>query len=74
MPVHQIIGGADPMHSAKGARWLRGRLPTGRLVELEGVGHYPMFEDPQAFDRALSSLILGVPPDRAPSAVWDNGA
>jgi non-heme chloroperoxidase len=63
LPVHQIIGGADPVHSAKGARWLRGQLASGRLIELEGVGHYPMFEDPAAFDGALASLLPGVPPE-----------
>lgn len=63
MPVHQIIGAADPVHSAKGARWLRERLPSGRLVELDGVGHYPMFENPAAFDSALSMLLTGAPQD-----------
>jgi len=66
LPVHQIIGGADPVHSAKGARWLRGQLSSGRLIELEDVGHYPMFEDPEAFDRAIASLLPGVSPDSEP--------
>jgi non-heme chloroperoxidase len=62
MPVHQIMGTADPVQSMEGARWLRDHLPTGRLVELEGVGHYPMFEAPDRFDISLRGL-LGDSPD-----------
>lgn len=53
LPVLQVIGETDPVHSARGARWLAQRLPDSRLVELPGCGHYPMFEEPDAFDRAL---------------------
>jgi len=40
---------------------LRDRLPTGRLVELEGVGHYPMFEAPDRFDISLRGLLEDSP-------------
>jgi non-heme chloroperoxidase len=52
-PVLQIIGGADPVTSPDGARWLADRLADTRLVELDGVGHYPMFEAGAAFRGAL---------------------
>ena len=53
LPVLQVIGEKDPVHSAKGARWLQERLADARLVELAGCGHYPMIEAPDAFDEAL---------------------
>jgi non-heme chloroperoxidase len=56
-PVHQIIGTQDPLHSLESARWLRSRLGLGRLVTLEGVGHYPMFESPELFDQSLHDVL-----------------
>jgi pimeloyl-ACP methyl ester carboxylesterase len=56
-PVLQVIGADDPVHSAKGARWLAEQLPDARLVEIPGCGHYPMFEAPEAFDAALESFV-----------------
>jgi non-heme chloroperoxidase len=57
MPVLQVIGRADPVHSAKGARWLNERLTDSRLVEIDGCGHYPMFEAPDELDAALRDFI-----------------
>ncbi|WP_235892654.1 alpha/beta fold hydrolase [Mycolicibacterium hodleri] len=57
MPVLQIIGAADPVHSAKGARWLTERLATAELLEIADCGHYPMLEAPDDFDAALTSFV-----------------
>jgi non-heme chloroperoxidase len=57
MPVLQVVGLADPVHSAKGARWLNERLPDARLVEIAGCGHYPMVEAPDEFDAALLDFL-----------------
>jgi non-heme chloroperoxidase len=57
MPVLQIIGEQDPVHSANGARWLNERLTDARLVAIPGCGHYPMFEAPAAFDQALLEFL-----------------
>jgi pimeloyl-ACP methyl ester carboxylesterase len=57
MPVLQIIGRADPVHSTKGARWLNERLADSRLIEIDGCGHYPMFEAPDELDAALLDLL-----------------
>ena len=57
MPVLQIIGEEDPVHSAKGARWLNERLSDARLVAIPSCGHYPMFEAPAAFDEALLEFL-----------------
>jgi len=57
MPVLQVIGLADPVQSAKGARWLNEHLADARLVEIEGCGHYPMIEAPDEFDAALLDFL-----------------
>jgi len=56
-PVLQIVGATDPVHSAKGARWLQQQLPDATLVEIPDCGHYPMLEAPDAFESALLKFI-----------------
>ena len=56
-PVLQIIGSADPVHSAKGARWLQQQLRDATLVEIPDCGHYPMLEAADAFDAALIKFV-----------------
>jgi pimeloyl-ACP methyl ester carboxylesterase len=57
MPVLQVVGAADPVHSARGARWLTQRLADARLAEIDGCGHYPMLEAPGEFDAALLGFL-----------------
>lgn len=59
VPVLQVIGERDPIHSARGAAWLAERLSDSRLVTLEGCGHYPMFEAPAQLDRQLVEFLAG---------------
>jgi non-heme chloroperoxidase len=56
-PVLQIVGATDPVHSAKGARWLQQQLHDATLVEIPDCGHYPMLEAPDAFESALLKFI-----------------
>jgi non-heme chloroperoxidase len=56
-PVLQIIGSTDPVHSAKGARWLQQQLPNSTLLEIPDCGHYPMLEAADAFDAALVKFV-----------------
>jgi len=56
-PVLQVIGEDDPVHSAKGARWLSERLADTRLVTIPDCGHYPMFEAPAALDQHLLDFL-----------------
>ena len=56
-PVLQIIGAIDPVHSAKGARWLQQQLGDATLVEFPDCGHYPMLEAPDAFESALLKFV-----------------
>lgn len=57
LPVLQVIGANDPVHSARGARWLNAALRDSTLIELPDCGHYPMFEAPDAFDTALLDFV-----------------
>ena len=57
VPVLQVTGAEDPVHSAKGARWLNERLADARLAELPECGHYPMFEAPDELDRHLIEFL-----------------
>lgn len=68
LPVLQIVGTADPVHSVKGARWLSERLPDARLAEIAGCGHYPMFEAADEFEELLLDLLRGDRGLRAPCA------
>lgn len=63
VPVLQLIGANDPVHSAKGARWLNERLPDARIVELPDCGHFPMFEAREAFDAALVEFLSAAATD-----------
>jgi pimeloyl-ACP methyl ester carboxylesterase len=56
-PVLQVIGTNDPVHSAKGARWLQQQLPNAALVEIPDCGHYPMLEAPDVFESALVEFV-----------------
>ncbi len=61
-PARHAAGAADhrrrrPVHSAKGARWLQQQLPDATLVEIPDCGHYPMLEEPDAFESALLKFV-----------------
>jgi len=56
-PVLQIVGRLDPIHSAKGARWLQERLQNATLVEFADCAHYPMLEAADAFEAELSRFV-----------------
>jgi non-heme chloroperoxidase len=56
-PVLQVIGSTDPVHSAKGARWLQQQLSNSTLLEIPDCGHYPMLEAADAFDAALVKFL-----------------
>src|SRR5205823_5696003 len=56
-PVLQVVGGADRVTSREGARWLAERLADARVIELDGVGHYPRFEAGAEFRPALLEFV-----------------
>ena len=59
MPVLQILGADDPVTAVEGGPWVQDRLADGRLVVLDGCGHYPMFEAPERFAVVLSDFAQG---------------
>lgn len=52
-PTLVVWGAEDPVAPPRTARLLAGRIAGSRLLLLEGVGHTPMLEAPQAFREAL---------------------
>ncbi len=57
-----IVGGADDtMAPPKFQQYLADNIPNARLMLLPGAGHYPMAEQPAAFDRALTEFALALP-------------
>jgi pimeloyl-ACP methyl ester carboxylesterase len=54
-----ICGTSDPIMPISAARAMAQRLSDARLAELEGCGHLPMIEQPEAFLRSLRSFIVG---------------
>ena len=55
-PVVLIHGNADVLIQIERAREIKAALPSARLVELQGAGHMPMMEFPEATAEALRLL------------------
>lgn len=56
-PLTIVWGTADPIAVWPMAQRLCMARPDARLVELDGVGHYPMVEDPERFGGALVAAL-----------------
>lgn len=69
VPVLQIIGSADPVHSSRGALWLTEQLPDATLHTIPECGHYPMLERPDPFHSQLTEFV-----ENAESVVPDSVA
>jgi pimeloyl-ACP methyl ester carboxylesterase len=64
-PVLAIQGEQDAFGTLEQVRVIRRHAPQTQLLELEGRGHVPHFEDPQAVIRASVSFIRSVTQARA---------
>lgn len=53
VPCRFVCGTADPVCGTEMRRLWRARVPRGDLVELPGVGHWPMLEAPRAVAEAV---------------------
>ncbi len=53
VPLRMVNGSADPVSGAHMAARYREVVPRPDIVSLEGIGHYPMVEAPQAVLEAL---------------------
>lgn len=58
-PVDVVWGRSDPVAVHAMAERLVERRPGARLTTLDGVGHYPMLEAPDAFARAVVAYLDG---------------
>lgn len=56
MPLLVLHGGRDRITPVGAARWLAGRVPGARLVELDDAAHLPFFTHRDAFVAALETL------------------
>jgi pimeloyl-ACP methyl ester carboxylesterase len=56
VPALALWGERDPVSIVEIAERLTREIPGSQLVRLEGVGHYPMLEDPARFAAALDAF------------------
>lgn len=63
-PALVVHGAADPIPVASAAEW-SGSLPNARLLLMEGVGHFPYLEAPEAFFAAVERFVRGEWPRQA---------
>jgi pimeloyl-ACP methyl ester carboxylesterase len=56
-PLTVVWGEVDPVARAVMVDQLISRRPDATVVRLDGVGHYPMIEDPLRFGRALRAAL-----------------
>ncbi len=57
LPCHVLWGDRDPVAVPAIAEAVAGECPTAELEWLEGLGHYPMVEDPDRWSTAVLAFI-----------------
>jgi pimeloyl-ACP methyl ester carboxylesterase len=68
-PTTVIWGRDDPIAPLRTGLLLAERMPDARLKVIDGVGHTPMLESPEAFKRLLQEALSAPPsPKPAPAA------
>lgn len=60
VPVLVLVGADDVYTPVAEARALHGLIPGAELVVVEGAGHLPGLERPEAFNRALVEFLAGL--------------
>jgi pimeloyl-ACP methyl ester carboxylesterase len=69
MPTLLAWGARDELAPIRNARVLAAKLPLARLVTIEGAGHTPMIEAPDALRAVLAPFLEGrMPPAPPPPA------
>jgi pimeloyl-ACP methyl ester carboxylesterase len=56
-PVWLVVGTKDGSQSVEALRKLAADLPRGKLVPIEGAGHAPFIDQPEAFDAELRRIV-----------------
>jgi pimeloyl-ACP methyl ester carboxylesterase len=57
MPLLLVTGARDPLAPAEELRAILGARPDATLLELPGIGHYALLEDPPRLARALRDFF-----------------
>lgn len=57
VPVLAICGAEDPLTPLKYHEYLRDHLPDCRLDVIDGAGHWPFAEQPQAFNASVGGFL-----------------
>lgn len=60
VPVLALNGTLEPPEMLDAAERLADAVPNGRAETLEGVGHYPNMEQPEAFNERLLDFLRGL--------------
>ena len=63
-PTTVIWGANDPVAPLRTGRLLAGRMPDARLKVIDGIGHTPMLESSDAFNRLLLAGLAAPLPQR----------
>jgi pimeloyl-ACP methyl ester carboxylesterase len=58
-PTLLVHGLEDRLVSTRSTRWAAAERPDWAYVELDGIGHVPMLEDPEGFTRVVMDWIDG---------------
>jgi len=62
IPLLVVWGARDPIIPAGHGRDVLDRVPSARLVELEGAGHFPQLDEPYRVARELEDFIASTEP------------
>jgi 2-succinyl-6-hydroxy-2,4-cyclohexadiene-1-carboxylate synthase len=57
MPVLCVVGADDDLMPPPAIREVAGLFKDGRVVEIPGAGHSPYFEQPEAWNAAVSDFL-----------------
>jgi pimeloyl-ACP methyl ester carboxylesterase len=57
LPLLLVAGAQDPLAPPETTRSLLKARPDARFVELPGIGHYPMLEDPAGLAKVLKDFL-----------------
>jgi pimeloyl-ACP methyl ester carboxylesterase len=60
VPVLALNGTLEPPEMLDAAERLASAVPNGRAETVEGVGHYPNMEKPEAFNKVLLDFLRGL--------------
>jgi pimeloyl-ACP methyl ester carboxylesterase len=61
-PVRMLVGSEDPTAAVDVWRGFTSRLPDAELEVLDGAGHMPWWDDPEAVGRSVRAFLNPSPP------------